>query len=272
MTAPKFADRDEAEIAENTTLRSDQEFEVLRRDGEEEMLRPASSLAFSGLAAGLAIGFSVIAEAVIQSRLPDTGWGEMVADMGYTVGFLLIILGKLQLFTENTMTPVMPICHAPTKRNVGRLARIWSIVFVSNMVGTVLFAMCVMKTGFVGDDVAREVLALGRHAAHGDFVDTVVRGVGAGFLIAVLVWMLADSANNRVLVVFLVTYVIALCGFAHVVAGGVEMAALVIAGERSLSSVLFGFMVPALIGNILGGTLLFGTLAYAQIKNELVHR
>lgn len=269
MSQPSFEPDDEKEIDERQSLRADQVFEVVRRDGEEELQRPASSLAWSGLAAGLAIGFSVVAEAVIKSRLPDTGWGHMIADMGYTVGFILVVLGKLQLFTENTITPVLPICYQPTRKNFLALLRIWTIVLAANLVGTIMFAAFVLYTGSVTDAVVADVLALGRHAAHGDFWETIARGVGAGFLIAALVWILADTQGGKLLTVFVITYVIAVCGFAHVVAGGVEMAALVFAGEKSAYAAIFGFMVPALIGNMIGGTLLFSLLAYGQIRNEL---
>ncbi|MBY8974381.1 formate/nitrite transporter family protein [Rhodobacteraceae bacterium NNCM2] len=269
MTDPKFDQKEEAEISNRQKLRADQVFEVVRREGDEELQRPAQSLAFSGLAAGLAIGFSVIAEAVIRARLPDAIWSPLIADLGYTVGFLIVILAKLQLFTENTITPVLPICYRPTVGNVLALLRIWSIVFAANMVGTVLFAAFALYSGAFSDDVVAGILALGRHAAHGAPLEIVAQGIGAGFLIAALVWVMADHRSATLPAILLFTWVIAICGFAHVVAGGVEMAALVFSGQLTLWQAIFGFMLPALIGNMIGGTGLFTLLAYGQIRQEL---
>ncbi len=257
-------------IAEHRSLRAHEIFEAVRREGEEEMERPFSSLAWSGLAAGLAIGFSVVAEAAIRSRLgSEAGWASLIGDMGYTVGFILVIVGKLQLFTENTITPVMPFCHAPTRAKFLSVMRLWGIVFSANMVGAFLFACFFMKGGAVPDALQAEILALGRHAAHGTRLEILAGGVGAGFLIACLVWMLAAQKGSSVLLIFIVTYLIAAANFSHVVAGAVEMAALVIEGQMTVLFAVFGFLLPALIGNIIGGTLLFTLIAYGQIHREV---
>lgn len=270
MSEPRFKKEEEDRIEEHRPLPSDHVFEVVRRAGEEELQRPTASLAWSGLAAGLAIGFSVVTEAAILGYLPvEATWTPLVSNIGYTVGFIIVVLARLQLFTENTITPVMPICHEPSPRNLVALARNWGVVFAANMVGAVLFGFYAVRTGALPEEVRSGVLELGRHATDGHFLETVVRGIGAGFLIAVLVWMLANLRNGKLLAIFVVTYTIALCEFAHVVAGSVEMAALAWAGEAGLGPVVFGFVLPALIGNVIGGTLLFTLLAYAQIRLEL---
>ena len=273
MSAPHFDKAENAEIEEQRRLRADQVFEVVRRDGEEELARPGISLAWSGLAAGLAIGFSVIAEATLHHRLPEgSAWVPVVADAGYAVGFILVILGKLQLFTENTITPVMPICHAPTRKNFTALGRLWAIVFAANMVGAALFGAFVVHSGAFSSEMIGEVIGISLHAADGTFLEILAKGIGAGFLIAALVWMLANVKGSEVFLVFTVTTVIALAEFSHVIAGAVEMTVLVLTGEMSFSGVVFGFILPAFLGNVLGGTVLFTLIAYGQIKEELTDR
>ena len=83
--------------------------EVIRLQGDEELDRPWVSLLFSAFAAGVAISASIIAEASLSMRLPDSAWRELVIGLGYPVGFVLVILGNLQLFTENTVTAVLPL-------------------------------------------------------------------------------------------------------------------------------------------------------------------
>ena len=260
----------ENSVEAHRRLSADKTFEVVRRDGDEEMARPAMSLAFSGLAAGLAMGFSVVTEAVINTHLPaDAVWAPLIGNMGYTIGFILVIVGGMQLFTENTIIPVATLCKSPTRSNFLRLGRIWSIVLVANIVGAVLFAIFIMKTSAVSPSVQEAILGLGRHASDGGFLVTMTKGVGAGFLIAALGWLLAGRQSGEVVLVFIITYVVALSGFSHVVAGTVEMAALVIVGQIEIEAAVFGFILPALIGNILGGTFLFTFLTYGQIREEL---
>ncbi|MEQ8335669.1 formate/nitrite transporter family protein [Nisaea sp.] len=257
-------------VDEHRPLTSGETFKVVSESGLEELRRPAVSLAWSGLAAGLALGFSVVAEAVLAGHLPgDADWAPLVGNMGYTVGFIIVVLGRLQLFTENTITPVLPICKEPTRKNLLALTRNWSVVLAANLVGASLFAAFVMLTPALPETARGEILELGRHVAHDGFVVTAVKGIGAGFLIASMVWALANMRSGQLLAIFIVTYIVALCGFAHVVAGTVEIAALVLTGGLAIGPAIFGFIIPALIGNIIGGTVLFGFISYAQVSREV---
>lgn len=278
MTQSKAEARTETEEAEKSAervdelrpLSSDEMFEVVRLNGVEELSRPTVSLAFSGLAAGLAIGFSVVAEAAIIGRVSsDASWASLVGDMGYTVGFIIVVLGRLQLFTENTITPVLPICHAPTLANFRALARNWGVVLAANIVGVSVFAAFLMLTPAITPEMKEAVLQLGRHSVDGGFVHTLAKGVGAGFLIAALVWVIANNRGATLVTVFVITYVIALCEFSHVIAGTMELAMLVIENSISIRQAVLGFFIPALIGNVLGGTVLFAFIAYGQVYQEI---
>src|SRR3954453_15635744 len=80
-------------------------YKAIMREGEDELDRPSSALFWSGLAAGLSMGFSLIAEGLLRAHLPDAPWRPTVAKFGYSLGFLIVVLGRQQLFTENTLTP-----------------------------------------------------------------------------------------------------------------------------------------------------------------------
>src|SRR3954470_19918144 len=95
--------------------------EAIRVEGEHELRRPASALFWSGLAAGMSMGFSLLATAVIRSELPDVPWRPLLANLGYSAGFVLAIMGRQQLFTENTLTPVLPFLQRPDRKMLGRL-------------------------------------------------------------------------------------------------------------------------------------------------------
>lgn len=266
---PSFDRKDDKRISDSAALRPDLVYEVIRREGESELGRGARGLIFSAIAAGLAISFSVVAEAMIAARLPHEPWAELIADMGYTVGFVMVIIGRLQLFTEHTVTAVLPVVYAPTGDNLWRLLRLWLLVLGGNVVGTVIAAWFLILSGALPQAGIDAVIDIGRHMTGDPFWITVAKGVGAGFLIAALVWMLPAAGAGQFAVIFLITWIIALAGFAHIVAGTVEIAALVFAGENTIWEVLVDFWFPALIGNLIGGTALFAMLAYGQVQDEI---
>ena len=85
-------ERERAEIEERIAPSAGVVYATIVRQGEEELARPYSALAFSGLAAGLSMGFSFIAEALLTSALPDTPWRNLITKFGYSFGFLIVIL------------------------------------------------------------------------------------------------------------------------------------------------------------------------------------
>lgn len=101
--------RDRMAIEEHERLSPRLLYEIIRQDGIEELSRPTKALFFSGITAGIVITFSFIFKAVFTAYTPDTTWAPLITNMGYTVGFLLVILGRMQLFTENTITTVVPL-------------------------------------------------------------------------------------------------------------------------------------------------------------------
>ena len=243
--------------------------EVVRRRGDEELERPTGSLIWSGLAGGIAISTSVLGQALLESRLPQAAWSPLVASIGYTLGFIIVILGNLQLFTESTLSAVLPVATAPGLANLGRLLRLWGFVFAANMVGT-LFIAALNHYELIGSPEQRDaMLTLSRKLLEHDWLDTVKLAVPAGFLIAAVPWLLPSSRGQQFLVVFFLTYFIALGGFAHVVASSGEAWLLALSGETTFVHSIFGIIVPALLGNIIGGTGLFALLAHAQVEQEL---
>jgi formate/nitrite transporter FocA (FNT family) len=243
--------------------------EVVRLQGDEELDRPIRSLLFSGFAAGVAICASILAEAFLYMRLPDAPWRELIVSLGYTVGFMIVILGNLQLFTETTVTAVLPLATHPTRRNLGRLLRLWTAVFLANMVGTLLVAALMAWKIIIGPEQLAAALDISRSVLKHDFTTTLLLATPAGFLIASIAWILPNAKGSEFWVILLVTYVIALGEFSHVIAGSGEAWLLMLAGETSFSGAVLGFILPALLGNIIGGTGLFAVVAHGQVRDEI---
>lgn len=268
-TESEQEEREEEEVEEASRLAAWQIFEVIRRDGEEELERPTSSLIWSGIAAGILISFSVLGEAFLLARLPDAEWSTLIASFGYSAGFLIVILGRMQLFTENTITPIMPLSENPKKFCVPVL-RLWSIVFLANMVGTTIAAAFIAYTNVLIPEYFDAVLDISKHVAELSAGQSLLRGIPAGILIAAIVWMLPSSGGaSSFFVILFFTYLIALGEFTHVIAGSVEMIVLVFNGNIGLGAAVFGSIVPTLIGNVIGGTAVFALLARYQVHEEV---
>ena len=256
-------------IEERSTPRTPVIYEIVRRYGEDEMARPAVSLWWSGLAAGLSMSFSLLAQALLQMHVPEASWQRLVSALGYPIGFVMVVLARQQLFTENTITVVLPIMARPTRRNVVRGLRMWAIVLAANLAGTLLAALFSTLTPVVTHGVREAMLEVSRDALQYGWLEMGFRGVTSGFLMAAMVWLIPASEGAQFFVIFLMTYLIGLADAAHIVAGSVEAFLLVVNGELGVGTMLGSFTLPVLAGNIVGGTALFALLSYAQVMKEI---
>jgi len=258
------AERGEAK--RRTALRAAVVFETVRREGQQELERPSAALAFSGLAAGLSMGFSLVASGVIRASLPPTHWRGLLENLGYTLGFLIVVLGRQQLFTENTVTAIIPLLDAPDKRTrFFQVVRLWSIVLLTNLAGALLFALALTHTNAFDPEVKQAFLEIGQHALSFGFGTVLVKGVFAGWMIALMVWLLPAAERSKVSVIVIVTYVVGLAGLSHIIAGSVEAMYAVVSGSESWGHYLLGFLLPVFIGNSAGGVLFVSMLSYAQV-------
>ncbi len=264
-----LTDEEEKNIREQMPHRAPVLFEIIRRSGQEELERSLSSLWWSGLVAGLSIGFSVLVPAMLQRYLPPGGWSPIITQLGYSVGFVIVILSRQQLFTENVITAVVPVMAKSHLRNLGLMLRLWAIVLVANVVGAICFSLFLRYGGAIDASLGGAIHTISEHQLHAMPMETMGRAMVAGFLIASLVWILAGIEGAGLGIIILMTYLIALGGFDHVVAGSVEASYLVLEGAESVGDAITRFFVPTLVGNLIGGTVIFTLLSYAQIRDEL---
>ncbi|MFY6856044.1 formate/nitrite transporter family protein [Acinetobacter baumannii] len=261
--------REKMAVEEHEKLSPRLVYEIIRHDGAEELDRPTAALIFSGIAAGLVISFSFVFKAIIASYIPtDAIWTDLITNFGYTIGFLIAILGHMQLFTENTITTVVPLFKPFTLDKLRAVGRLWGIVILCNIIGTALASLFFLTTDLFTPNIDKALDELAHHVASFSATQNLLKGVMSGLLIAALVWML-PSVSNKFLVIFFMTYLIGLGDFTHVVVGSTEMSYLVWQGEASLGEYLFNFLIPTTIGNIIGGTGVFTLLIYGQVTEEL---
>ncbi|MGO4880714.1 MAG: formate/nitrite transporter family protein [Bryobacteraceae bacterium] len=263
-----LSQREIREAERRSTVSASVVHEAIRREGEQELQRSASALLWSGLAAGLSMGFSLIAEGLLRASLPDAPWRPLVSKLGYSYGFLLVVLGRQQLFTENTLTPILPVMLHRDRAMLLRALRLWALVLVSNLTGALIIACVLSQTGAFQPQVRAAFAAIGRESLSVSFGQALLRGVFAGWLIAFMVWLLPLAEAFRVVVIVALTWLVGVAHLTHIIAGSVETLYLATAGQASFEQVAAGYMLPTLLGNILGGVALVAALNHAQVVSK----
>lgn len=244
-------------------------YEVIRREGEEEMARPKRSLVWSGIAAGVMISLSVLGEAILRTYLPASKSSYLIENIGYSLGFLAVIMGRMQLFTENTITTVLPVMVERSWAAFLAMMRLWGIVLCANVVGAFAAAALFVFTPAVAPEIMVSVVDLSHHATGMGANTGFWRAIPAGVIVALIVWMLPQADGGKFLLILTFTWLIAAGDFTHIVAGSVEMAVLVLRGELGTQTAIGGFFLPVLAGNIIGGTVIFTLMAWGQVRDEL---
>ena len=243
--------------------------EILRKEGKAELGRRPGAVFWSGLAAGLSMGFSFLAMALIQSELPEGPARHLIGSVGYSLGFVIVVLGRQELFTESTLTAVLPLLVRRNWETWLSLLRFWAVVLAANLLGTLIFARLLAIDGLFSDAVRAALQEIGRQAVSGPFWPTAIKSIFAGWLIALMIWLLPSARSARLLVIMLLTYVVALGGFSHVIAGSVEAFYAVFVGQASVYDYLTGFFAPTILGNTIGGVALVALLNHAPLVSEL---
>lgn len=261
----KLSDREKEQVVDRVRPDARIIHEVIRLEGEGELRRPVSALAWSGLAAGLSMGFSLVGRGLLETHLPDQPWRYIIAGLGYSIGFLIVILGRQQLFTENTLTVILPLLSRRSREAFLQVMRLWSVVLVSNLVGTLLFAWIVGHIGVFSPEVQQTFTEIGIRAIKPGFLETLWRAIFAGWLIALMVWLLPTAESSQVWIIVIVTSLVGLGELSHIIAGSVEALYAVTTGAASWGAYWIKFMIPTLMGNILGGVSLVAALNHAQV-------
>lgn len=257
--------KEEAEAQERSSPSGRIVYKAILGEGEDELQRPPSALFWSGIAAGLSMGFSLFAEGLLTTYLPDAPWRPLVAKFGYCFGFLVVVLGRQQLFTENTLTPILPLLQHRTWKTFALVARLWAIVLVANLIGAALIAFIAADSNAFEPPVRHTFAEIGRAELQYGFGTTLLRGIFAGWLLALMVWLMPFAESGRIWVIVLITYLVGLGGFSHIIAGSLATFTWAASEGGSWWSVITSFCVPCVIGNIIGGTLLVAVLNHAQI-------
>ncbi|MFK8079026.1 MAG: formate/nitrite transporter family protein [Granulosicoccus sp.] len=256
---------DEAKSAQG--LSSPTVYEIISLEGIEEMRRPVKSLWWSGVAAGLAISLSLYVMAALRVSLGGDG-PSAIEKLGYCFGFLVVVLSRLQLFTENTITPILPALKHRQASMLWSVARLWGIVLVANLSGTFLAALIPTYVPTVGAELYAAMLDISHHFSERAYSSVFFSAIPAGFMVAAMVWMLPNSKNFEFWTISAVTFAIAITDTSHVIVGSTELFLVLLNGESSLPEAATRLFLAG-AGNIFGGSALFAVLAYGQVSEEI---
>jgi formate/nitrite transporter FocA (FNT family) len=265
---PGLSPEEQHDVDKNQPPRAAVLHEIIRTQGDKELERSVAALWWSALAAGLTMGLSLMGMGLLNSRLPDGEGFKVIASFGYCAGFLAVILARQQLFTENTLTAVLPVMSKPTLGNFARLCRLWGVVLVGNLCGTLLVAYVMLHLPIFDGKTDLAFLDIGRKVMENDAGQMFAKGIISGWMIATMVWMIPSMESAKMWIIILITYLMALGDFTHIVVGSVEVSYLVFAGELPWRDFWQVFAGPTLVGNIVGGSFIFALISHAQVRSE----
>ncbi|WP_247004659.1 formate/nitrite transporter family protein [Halosolutus gelatinilyticus] len=243
---------------------ADEIFQRVTATAYEDVERSKQLLFFSGLAAGLSVGGTFLARAAMTTAYPDdpTGMGNLL----YPIGFVIIVLGNYQLFTENTLTPVTLVLTRFA--SLPQLLRLWMIVLAANVIGAGIVAYLLATTSVFPPATAETAQQFGEHALSISWSALFYKGVFAGGLVATMVWLVhaARDTLSRFFLVYLIMFTIPATELFHCVVGACEVLFLAFAGEAGFFTVFFEFFVPVVLGNTVGGVVFVALVNYSMTE------
>ncbi|EPG7964668.1 formate/nitrite transporter family protein [Citrobacter koseri] len=246
--------------------------EHIRQDGEKELERDAMALLWSAIAAGLSMGASLLAKGIFHVQLDGVPGSFLLENLGYTFGFIIVIMARQQLFTENTVTAVLPVMQNPTMGNAGLLMRLWSVVLLGNVVGTGIAAWAFEYMPIFDEETRDAFVKIGMDVMKNSPGEMFANAIISGWIIATMVWMFPAAGAAKIVVIILMTWLIALADTTHIVVGSVEILYLVFNDTLHWNDFFWPFALPTLAGNICGGTFIFALMSHAQIRNDMSAR
>jgi formate-nitrite transporter family protein len=254
---------------DSTRPTADEIFENVTDGGRKEIARGSLALAFSGLAAGIGMGLTGLSVAIVLAAIGEGESQQLVARLLYPLGFIVVIIGRSQLFTENTLYPVALCLQERRWANVRETLRLWVVVFFSNVAGAVVFGVMMTRTHALRPQILEQLLHLGKESAEQPAAHLFWSAVVGGWLIALVAWVVSAShyTTGQLAMTWLLTFVVGAGKFAHCIAGSGEILSAAF-GARVAGSTYLWWLGIVTAGNILGGVLIVTVLNFGQVHAD----
>ncbi len=233
-------------------------------NARQELRRSSLSLGISGFGGGAFMGLSAMGTALALSLLGASDRAQLISRMFYPIGFIVVIIGRSQLFTENTLYPVALVLAE--RKHLWNTLRLWAVVLPSNVCGALAFAILASRTPALNPRVVEALTQLGLDAASHPAATVFWSGVMGGWIIALAAWLVSGSHSitGSVMVIWVLTFVVGLGNFAHCIAASGEVFVAILTHHATWSAYPRWFL-PAVSGNICGGVLMVTILEYGQV-------
>lgn len=246
--------------------------EVLERlinKGRHEIERERNGLLLSSFSAGLDIGFGPLVMAVLLT-LSTGSFGDLGTEIllasAYSIGFIFVILGRSELFTEHTTLAILPVIDG--QATIQQLGRLWSLVYIGNIIGGICFTvLAIILMPGLGVVSSEAFISIAEKLISHELQWLFVAGIFAGWLMGLLAWLLTAAKNtiSRIAIIWIVTATIGIMHLPHSIAGNVEVLfGLLLSSEIVLTDYLT-FLILATCGNAIGGTIFVGLLKYGHV-------
>lgn len=260
-----MATRRDDPVTETRRFTADEILEATQENARRELDRSLTKLAFSGVAGGVTMGLTALGVAAVRSFLGEGDGRDLIAYLAYPLGFIAVIIGRAQLFTENTLYPVVLVLDE--HRHLIRMLRLWGTVFAANVIGAWIFSVLAAKSSALHPDMLSALARIGTIAASGSGAHFFWSGVIGGWLIALVAWTVTAShwTIGQLAVIYLLTFLVGAGRFAHCIAGSCEILAAVEYGAVSAHT-YWHWLWPTTAGNICGGTIIVSLLNYGQVR------
>lgn len=244
-------------------------YEQVANNARQELGRSGVALFISGIAGGIFMGLSGMGNAIAIALLTPAGVAPtpvtlFIAKMFYPLGFIAVILGRSQLFTENTLYPVALVLAE--KQHVWKTLKLWLIVLSANVLGAGIFATLASFTGALKPEFVSALAVLGSEAAARPTATIFWSAVVGGWIIATVAWLVSGSHSitGSVMIIWMLAFVVGLGGFAHCIAGSGEVLTAVFVGHMGAGA-FPRWLFPAVAGNICGGVGMVTLIEYGQV-------
>ncbi len=240
-------------------------YENVKQDAADELNRSVAALGFSGLFAGATVGFGALASAAAVAALGATHDAKLIGALFFPLGFIAVIIGRAQLFTENTLYPIALVLDE--RRHLVATLRLWAIVLGANLIGVCVFALLVVRTGAIASDVVRELDSSGREVTRGGWSSFFWSAIFGGWLLALVAWLIQSTPAviGQIVLIWSLAFIIGAAGFDHCVSTTAEVLCSVFKGHVGVGR-FFGWLAAVIAGNVAGGVLIVALLNYGQVR------
>jgi formate-nitrite transporter family protein len=238
-------------------------FTEVATNARRELRRTTLALGISAIGGGAFMGLSALGMAFVAVWLGNSSANHLLASAFYPVGFIVVIIGRSQLFTENTLYPVALVLAE--RKHLRNTLRLWSVVLPANLAGALGFAAIAVFTPALDPRLVNAMSQYGAGALNHSLATVFWSGIIAGWIIALTAWLVSGSHSitGSVMIIWMLTFFVALGNFAHCIATSCEILVTVFAGHATWTA--YGsWLFFAASGNIVGGVVLVTLLEYGQ--------